>query len=72
MLLQLLDYVRREKVVSTQQMVREFKIEPTALQPMLDIWVNKGRIEACIAQSGCAKKCFKCNQGAPVFYQMCS
>ena len=45
MLLQIRDFIQREQVASTQQLAREFHIDEKALQPMLDIWVNKGVIK---------------------------
>lgn len=69
MLLQLRDYIAREGVVSTQQMAREFHLDIFALKPMLDLWIKKGTIEKCQAQSSCQSSCFKCGDRAPEYYQ---
>lgn len=69
MLLQIRDYILREKVVSTQQLVREFHIDLPALQPMLDIWVNKGAIKKCQEQANCQSSCFKCRTQPHEYYQ---
>ena len=71
MLLQIRDFIEREQVVSTQQLSREFHIEEPALQPMLDIWVNKGVIKPCQEKAGCQSACSRCKTDAPVFYEIC-
>ncbi|MCC5791208.1 MAG: hypothetical protein JJT82_01165 [Legionellaceae bacterium] len=67
MLLQIRDYIRREKVVSNQQLARAFQLDVDSLQPMLDCWLAKGRISLCQAPVGCKSRCFKCQQ-PPVYY----
>lgn len=68
MLLQIRDYVRREQVVSNQQLAREFQVDISALQPMLDVWVHKGVISTCEQESACKSRCFKCRV-PPVYYR---
>lgn len=70
MLLQIRDYLHREGVASNQQMAREFSVDILALQPMIDLWVNKGIIEPCQEKSACQSSCFKCKSQPPVYYQM--
>lgn len=69
MLLQIRNYIARERVVSTQQLSREFHLEPSALQPMLDFWLRKGIISKHAAKVQCKKACFKC-QTPPEYYQV--
>ena len=68
MLLQIRNYIRRERVVSSQQLSREFQVELTALQPMLDVWINKGVISKCTQNTQCKSACFKCRT-PPEYYQ---
>ena len=72
MLLQIRDYIRRERVVSTHQLTREFRLELPALQPMLDLWVSKGTIQKCQEKANCQSTCFKCRTQAPEYYQYLS
>jgi hypothetical protein len=69
MLLQIREYISREQVVSTQQLVREFCLELPALQPMLDLWVKKGAIEKYQDQGHCQSSCFKCREKPPEYYR---
>jgi hypothetical protein len=71
MLLQIRNYIRREQVVSTQQISREFQLDPTALQPMLNVWLRKGIISKSTHSSSCKSACFKC-QTPPEYYQYIS
>lgn len=68
MLLQIRDYLCREKIASNQQLAREFNVSLTALQPMLDIWLQKGVICCCQEKAACQSACFKCSV-PPVYYR---
>jgi hypothetical protein len=71
MLLQIRDFIHRQQVVSVQQISREFHIDEQALQPMLDLWVNKGVIASIEKNTSCKTKCYKCGpKAAPKFYQI--
>ena len=41
MLIALRDYIKHYKLVSSEQLTREFKIAMEALEPILDIWITK-------------------------------
>lgn len=69
MLLQILDYLKQEKVASNQQIAREFAIDKTALQPMLELWLRKGKIVFCQEKSACQSSCLKCQAQPPVYYR---
>lgn len=68
MLLQLRDYIQRERVVSIQQLTREFHMDMTALQPMLDLWVKKGVIFPHQNKNACQSTCSRCSISTVVFY----
>jgi hypothetical protein len=69
MLLQIHDYIYREGVVSTQQLTREFHLDITALQPMLELWMRKGVIGKVQDKANCQSTCFKCRNQPPEYYQ---
>ena len=69
MLLQILDFIKRADIASTQQIAREFSIEEQALLPMLKLWENKGCIKTCDATSGCKTSCLGCQVQTLVYYQ---
>lgn len=69
MLLQLRDYIRRERLVSMQQLMREFHMDASALEPMLERWIQKGAILPHQHQKACQSACSRCHTSAVVFYQ---
>lgn len=71
MLLQIREFIHRERIVSTQQLMREFHLDKDALDPMLDIWMRKGVIARCDEQGSCQSSCFKCPQKSFEYYQWC-
>lgn len=72
MLLQLRDYLQRERVASTQQLGRTFRMAQSALLPMLEFWVGKGVIRRTEAGADCKSACFKCNENKPDYYEWVS
>lgn len=68
MLLQILEYIRCQRVASNQQIAREFNLDIQALQPMLDWWIRKRGIALC-EESSCQSQCFKCKAQSLVYYQ---
>jgi ribosomal protein S25 len=71
MLLQIRNYIHRQQIVTTQQLSREFHLDLSALQPMLDIWAKKGIIKKYTQNTSCQKACFKCKT-PPDYYQYLS
>lgn len=70
MLQQIRKYIQRENCVNIKQIARNFGLDVSALQPMLDIWVRKGVIESPSNSASCVKSCFQqCQQNTPVLYQ---
>lgn len=69
MLLQICDFVRREGVVNTQQLTREFRLDLSALHPMLELLVRRGLIQRCQDQTSCQSTCFKCQNQLIEYYQ---
>lgn len=68
MLLQLREYIYKQGVVSTQQLMREFSVEEQALQPMLLIWEKKGVIRQC-GNRACTSPCRGCFVKKPMYYE---
>ncbi len=72
MLLKLRDFIKRENVVSSQQLTREFYIDELALQPLLDFWIRKRVIQPVSESRNCQSSCMGCKPNRPVFYQYCN
>jgi hypothetical protein len=70
MLLLLREFITREKVVSTQQLTREFRVDTQALLPMLACLVKKGIIRQCEQKTACKSSCFRCDKEPPQYYEL--
>lgn len=70
MLLQILDYLQKEKVASNQQIARALAIDPMALEPMLECWVKRGVIVTADGKKACKTACFKCKTKPLIYYQI--
>lgn len=70
MLIKIREYIKQKKMVSNQQIAREFKLELQALQPMLDLWLFKGAIKDLKKPVGCKKPCFNCKIPTLIYYQI--
>lgn len=56
MLLAIREFIQTHRVVSSEQLSREFRIAIEALVPMLEVWISKGVIRS--AQTiNCGSKC---------------
>lgn len=68
MLLEIRNYLRDQKTVSNQQIAREFNIDISALQPMLDLWECKKVIQL-YKKNNCYSVCNKCSMQNILYYQ---
>ena len=72
MLLQIREFLRREKIASNQQIARVFHVDLSALEPMLEIWLRKGVLAYAKdeTQTSCAKRgtCSSCRTQSIVYY----
>lgn len=69
MLLPIRDFLQKEKIASLQHLARVFHVDEQALQPMLDVWINKRVIELLTEKVGCRSACYRCNSSAKIFYR---
>jgi hypothetical protein len=73
MLLQLREFLRREKIASNQQIARAFHIDLNALEPMLEIWLRKGVLAYAqkAVQTSCANRgaCAGCRTPSVIYYR---
>lgn len=71
MLLQIRDFIQREKQTSLEQLARAFHIDEAALQPMLNFWLQRKIINVTEGLSGCRSVCGACSVKRPKIYQFC-
>ncbi len=67
MLLAIRNYMQHNRVVSVEQLSREFRIAAEALEPIMAIWINKALIRKLSQKEGCGTSCRGC-QPTPIAY----
>lgn len=65
------NFIQMHRVVSVEQLSREFCIAIEALGPMLEIWVNKGYIRKRNQKENCGTDCRSCYVQRVVYYEWC-
>ena len=73
MLLQIREFLRREKIASNQQLARMFHVDLNALEPMLEVWLRKGTL-AYVPESirvSCSRQCTSshCQAQSIIYYR---
>jgi hypothetical protein len=66
MLAAIRSYIQTEKIVSETQLLTNFNLSQTVLEPMLDILQQRQEIQAVDA-SACGQECHDCE--SPRYYQ---
>ena len=61
MLFQLYNFIQNEKYVSVQQLSRNFHIDESALEPLLNLLLRKNKIMYVEDTTPCKSKCMGCN-----------
>lgn len=59
-LIQLKQYLRARRIAPLQDMAHHFHVEVETVRPLLDVWINKGKVqrkrqEAAATCKGCCK-----------------
>ncbi|MCG8709997.1 FeoC-like transcriptional regulator [Brenneria sp. 4F2] len=69
-LIELRDYVRRQKKVSLQDVSTAFHADPGVVEGMLEIWIQKGKIRFHQAAAGgkCGS-CCSCDKSLSQYYE---
>lgn len=69
MLLALRDFIKKVKIASIEQLSREFHVSTDALEPMLDIWINRGVVKKQVNATCNSVSCFACGIKNLAYYQ---
>ena len=68
-LVQIKEYIKDRKLVPLQDIAFHFKTEVNTVQPMLDIWVRKGKVKKHAGNLGCQNGCCKCDPATITTYE---
>lgn len=65
------NFIQVQRVVSMEQLSREFSIAVEALEPILEFWVNRGVIRKANQQKDCGSGCRTCHSKQITYYEWC-
>ncbi len=64
-------FIQDHRMVSIEQLSREFCVAADALGPMLEIWINKGCIRKANQKKNCGSSCNACHVQRITYYEWC-
>ncbi|WP_028583640.1 FeoC-like transcriptional regulator [Desulfogranum mediterraneum] len=68
-LIQLKQYLKKRRVVALRDLAVHFDTEPSAVEPMVERWVQKGKVKKHAGNLGCTKGCCACDPATIVSYE---
>jgi hypothetical protein len=69
-LIELKRYLHDRRIAPLQDMALHFKVDTETVRPMLDIWINKGKVRKQPgATAGACKGCCKCDPATIEVYE---
>ncbi|MDR0588334.1 MAG: FeoC-like transcriptional regulator [Burkholderiales bacterium] len=69
LLIELRDYVKERQEASLAEIASRFKLPESALEAMMQHWVQKGVIEVKTADSPCCRGCKGCKSRCALIYR---
>lgn len=63
------DYLRERGQATLGDIALHFDTDPQAMRGMLDIWVQKGRVERSSLMPACGSSCNKCDMATTEIYR---
>ena len=65
-------YLTERKLATLQDIATHFRTETGTVVPMLDLWINKGKVKKHDNSLGCQKGCCQCHPASIVTYEWLS
>lgn len=57
---------------SLHELTVHFKVSREVLLPMMEVWINKGKIRRCEKESHCGIKCLQCKPSTVEWFEWVS
>ncbi len=67
--IQLKKYLKKRKIVPLMDILNHFRVDKGFVEPMLDLWVRKGKVRRHTGTGNCQKGCCKCDPSMIEFYE---
>lgn len=68
-LVQLKHYLRSRKVTPLQDVALHFKVDVETVRPLLEVWINKGKVRKRAGADGACQGCCKCDPATIEIYE---
>ncbi len=68
-LIQLKHYLRTRKIIPIQDAAYHFQVEVETLRPLLQVWIDKGKVRQRRETAAACKGCCKCDPATIEFYE---
>ncbi len=67
-LAELRDYIQQRQQVSLADVINHFDVDEQVVRPMLDVWIQKGKIHRKMSTASCGSSCNQCQTATTEFY----
>ena len=67
-LAELRNYIQQRQQVSLADIINHFDVDEQAVRPMLEVWINKGKIHRKMSTASCGSSCSQCQTASTEFY----
>jgi hypothetical protein len=68
-LIQLKQYLRSRKITPLQDAAYHFKVDMETIRPLIEVWINKGKIRRRMDSGNVCKGCCKCDPSTIEIYE---
>ncbi len=68
-LIQVKQYLRERRGVPLQDVALHFKVDVETVRPLLDVWINKGKVRKHAGTVAICKGCCKCDPATIETYE---
>jgi len=62
-------YLQERKLATLHDIALHFRMTTEAITPMLELWVNKGKVKKHAGSPGCSRGCCKCDPATIETYE---
>ena len=62
-------YLQQRKMATLHDIAAHFQMDKSAVKPMLEIWIQKGKVKKHNNNLGCSKGCSKCDPATIETYE---
>ncbi|HID97692.1 MAG TPA: sugar metabolism transcriptional regulator [Thermodesulfobacteriaceae bacterium] len=62
-------YLQKRKLVPLIDILNHFRLDKDVIEPMLELWIKKGKVKRHKGDAACRNACCKCDPASIEFYE---